>query len=75
MIHEILLIDDDPIANFINSKIIKNEYPGVIIKKYEKATLALNYIRENPKKNSNISRYKYALNGWVGVFRGCFPGR
>lgn len=54
MIHEILLIDDDPIANFINTKIIKNEYPELIVKKFENASIALNYIKENPKCNFQI---------------------
>ncbi|RTE51852.1 response regulator [Arenibacter aquaticus] len=47
--HEILLIDDDPMTNFINNTVIKSEFPNYSPVIFENGPDALAYIRENPK--------------------------
>ena len=47
-IQEILLIDDDPMTNFINKTVIKSEFPDYSPVIFENGPDALWYIRKNP---------------------------
>lgn len=64
--HEILLIDDDPIINFINSKVIKSEFPDKKTTIFEGGAQALNYIREHPQNNYLIflDIHMPKMTGW-----------
>lgn len=46
--HEILLIDDDPMTNFINKTVIKSEFPDYSLIIFENGQDALGHIRKNP---------------------------
>lgn len=48
--HEILLIDDDPVINFINDKVIRSVIFDKPITIFKDGFLALKYIRDNPDK-------------------------
>ena len=45
---QILLIDEDPIINFVHSKRIGKRLSGVPIYIFEKASAGLNHIKSNP---------------------------
>lgn len=49
MKRRILLIDDDNIVNFINSKILETELPGIPIDVFRNGLQALEFIDENSK--------------------------
>lgn len=46
---KILLIDDDRIVNFINSRLVEFEFPGIPYKVFENGLQAFDYIVENNK--------------------------
>ena len=49
--HEILLIDDDPMTNFINKTVIKSEFPDYSLIIFENGMDAIEHIRENPESS------------------------
>ena len=48
---EILLIDDDPMTNFINKTVIKSEFPDYSLVIFDNGLNALGHIRENPSSS------------------------
>ncbi|MCZ4319950.1 response regulator [Aequorivita viscosa] len=44
---EVLLIDDDPIINLINAKVVKSQYPDLPVTALKSGIEALEYIRKN----------------------------
>ncbi|MDX5339986.1 MAG: response regulator [Cyclobacteriaceae bacterium] len=62
----ILLVDDDPVANLINSKIVKNILPGSTLKIFENGQLAFEFLQSNPKNHYRIllDLNMPVLNGW-----------
>lgn len=64
--HEILLIDDDQITNFVNKKFIESEFPDFPILVFENGQRAIEYIREN--KNGSFLIFldinMPIMNGW-----------
>ncbi|MEQ9263465.1 MAG: response regulator [Owenweeksia sp.] len=65
-VQEILLIDDDPIINFINKKIVEPEFPHYGIMVLENGLQALEYIQKNPQKRYLIflDINMPVMNGW-----------
>ena len=66
MYYEILLIDDDSVVNFINSKILENEFGSTPIKVFKNGLLALEYIIANQEQNFMIflDINMPIMNGW-----------
>lgn len=64
--HEILLIDDDQITNFVNKKFIESEFPDFAILVFENGQRAIEYIREN--RNGSFLIFldinMPIMNGW-----------
>ncbi|WP_192349542.1 response regulator [Algoriphagus sp. Y33] len=48
MIKQILLIDDDPIVNFIHTKVVQHNFPGISVKLFTNGLQALEHIRNHP---------------------------
>lgn len=48
MTQQILLIDDDPVINFIHSKIIRKKFPDVPLLIFENGHKALAHLKSNP---------------------------
>ena len=46
MIHDIFLIDDDGLVNFLNQEIIKDAYPDKNVQSFESATDALELLKK-----------------------------
>lgn len=63
---QILLIDDDPLANYINHAIIKKKYGDSEVLAFENGRLALNYINRY-KSNTYLIFLDLnmpVMNGW-----------
>ncbi|WP_020531956.1 response regulator [Flexithrix dorotheae] len=65
-IEEILLIDDDPVINFINKKVVKTEFPHHPVVILENGLKGVEYIRQNPQKFYLIflDLNMPVMNGW-----------
>jgi CheY-like chemotaxis protein len=63
---EILLIDDDPVINFINKKVVESEFPHDRIIILEDGLSAIEYIRINPGKSYLVflDINMPIMNGW-----------
>ena len=63
---EILLIDDDPVINFIHKKIIESKFPEIPVEILVNGYNALEYIRKNTKKLFLIflDINMPVMNGW-----------
>lgn len=66
MKQQILIIDDDPIINFIHSKIINKKFTEVPLISFENAQIALQSIKENPaiKYTIFLDLNMPKLDGW-----------
>jgi len=66
MIKQILLIDDDPIINFIHSKIIQRKFPDTAILIFENGHKGLMHIKNNPTNSYLIflDLNMPEMNGW-----------
>ena len=45
---QILLIDDDPVVNFIHSRVIQKKFPGIALLVFENGRKGLTHILSNP---------------------------
>ena len=63
---QILLIDDDPIMNLINSKIVENIKPGAIIKSFKNGREALDHLYQDKEHYYFIllDINMPVMNGW-----------
>src|SRR5690606_28388208 len=65
-IHEILIIDDDQIVNFIHRKIIASEFEDYPLFCFENGSEAITHIIKNPKKSYLVflDINMPVMNGW-----------
>ncbi|MBA6153119.1 response regulator [Gelidibacter maritimus] len=65
-IHEILLIDDDSVTNFVQKKVIESEFENFSIEVFQNGLTAIDYIHKNPKKSYLIflDINMPVMNGW-----------
>ncbi|MEM0519000.1 MULTISPECIES: response regulator [Aequorivita] len=63
---EILLIDDDPIINLINTRVIKSQFPDLPITALKSGVEALEYIREHQTDSYLVflDIHMPEMNGW-----------
>ncbi|WP_417610199.1 response regulator [Owenweeksia hongkongensis] len=66
MTQEILLVDDDPIINFINKKVVESAFPHFPIIIFENGYSAIEYIHKNPEKSFLVflDLNMPVMNGW-----------
>lgn len=66
MIAQILLIDDDPIINFIHSKIIRRKFPDIPLLTFENGYEGLKHIKRHPNYSYLIflDLNMPKMNGW-----------
>ena len=66
MITQILLIDDDTIANFIHSKVIQKKFPEIPLFVFENGQKGLTHIKSNPDYSYLIflDLNMPQMNGW-----------
>ena len=50
MTKQILLIDDDPIVNFIHSRILQDHYPETEVLIFNNGLTGFEYIKQNPNR-------------------------
>lgn len=51
MIQQILLIDDDPVINFVHTKIVQKKFPDTPLLIFENGLDALAHLKSNPKNS------------------------
>ncbi|WBL43043.1 response regulator [Algoriphagus halophytocola] len=63
---QILLIDDDPIINFIHARLIRKKYPDASLLAFENGLLGLQHIKSNPENTYLIflDLNMPKMNGW-----------
>ena len=63
---QILLIDDDPIVNFIHSKVIQSQFPKSEVLGFNNGLTALEYIKEHRQHSYLIflDLNMPVMNGW-----------
>lgn len=66
MTPQILLIDDDPVINFIHSRVVQSKFPDIAVVIFENGTTALEYIRNYPMNFYLIflDLNMPVMNGW-----------
>lgn len=66
MNRQILLIDDDPVINFIHTRVVQSTYPNISIIVFENGLKAFEYIRNNPKYSYLVflDLNMPVMNGW-----------
>ncbi|MEP0713769.1 response regulator [Algoriphagus sp.] len=63
---QILLIDDDPIINFVHTKIINRRFPHIPLVVFENGLEGLNYIQSHPSNSYLVflDLNMPKMNGW-----------
>ncbi len=61
---KILLLDDDPINNYVNQKFIEKTHPGSDVTEFLEAGQALNYLKENTPDLIFLDIDLPHINGW-----------
>ena len=77
MTNKIILVDDDPIIQYVHLRILK-KYSSQPVMQFENGSDALEYFEGNGKVDIalfGLVGYQYAYNGRMGIFGCCVPAR
>jgi CheY-like chemotaxis protein len=61
---KILLLDDDPINNYVNQKFIEKTHPGSDVTEFLEAEQALHYLKDNKPDLIFLDIDLPHINGW-----------
>jgi CheY-like chemotaxis protein len=61
---KVLLLDDDPIHNYVNQKFIEKTHPGTDVMEFLEAPQALQYLKENTPDLIFLDIDLPQVNGW-----------
>jgi CheY-like chemotaxis protein len=61
---KVLLLDDDPINNYVNQKFIEKTLPGTDVTEFLEASHALKYLKENTPDLIFLDIDLPHINGW-----------